>query len=57
MNGRALVFTAGLKVTGTLWWRLGLYSSNKGVKRTGNRMIDPHHAAALQRLTVSLLLL
>lgn len=57
MNGRALVFTAGLKVTGILWRRLGLYSSNKGVKSTGNRMIDPHDAAALQRSAVSFLLL
>lgn len=53
MNGRALVFTAGLKVTGILWRRLGLYSSDKGVKSTGNRMIDPRDSAALQRSTVS----
>lgn len=40
MNGRTVVFTADFKVRGVLWRRIGLNSSIKMVKRTGNRLHD-----------------
>lgn len=35
-NGRAVVFTAAVKVTDVLRRRLGLYSSDKMARRRGN---------------------